>query len=109
MKTKSLRFVLGGLLLAAIVGGTSYGFTLARPANVALTASGTMETTTISVSPELPGKVKDVLVEEGQTVQAGQVLFRLDDTLLKAQRDAAAAGLSAAQTAAQTAQAAYSS
>jgi multidrug resistance efflux pump len=77
--------------------------------NGALKASGTIEATTVNVSPELAGKVDSVLVQEGQSVQAGQVLFRLDDTLLKAQKEAASAGLAAAQTAAQTAQAAYAS
>src|SRR5512140_240965 len=75
----------------------------------ALKASGTIEATTVNVSPELAGKVQAVLVDEGQAVQPGEVLFRLDGTLLQAQRQAAAAGLQVAQTAAQTAQAAYAS
>jgi HlyD family secretion protein len=53
--------------------------------------------------------VAEVLVDEGQSVQAGEVLFRLDGTLLHAQREAAAAGLSVAQAAAQTAQDAVAS
>lgn len=33
----------------------------------------------IKVAPQVPGKVKSVLVEKGQTVKAGQVLMALDD------------------------------
>jgi membrane fusion protein YbhG len=71
----------------------------------ALKASGTIETTTVSVSPEEAGKVEAVKVEEGDAVQAGEELFRLDDTLLRAQQAAGQAQLAAAQSAGQTAQA----
>jgi multidrug resistance efflux pump len=74
-----------------------------------LKASGTIEAVTVNISPELAGKVKEVLVEEGQAVKAGEALFRLDDTLLQAQQRAAMAGLDAAKSASQTAQAAYDS
>jgi multidrug resistance efflux pump len=77
--------------------------------NSSLKASGTIEATTVNVSPELAGKVQQVLAAEGDHVTTGQVLFRLDDTLLQAQRVSAAAGLQAAQSAAQTAQAALAS
>ena len=101
--------IIAVLVLAAIIGGY-YGIrAMGAGANGALKASGTIEATTVNVSPELAGKVRQVLVQEGDPVESGQVLFRLDDTLLQAQRQAAAAGLAAAQTAAQTAQAAYAS
>jgi multidrug efflux pump subunit AcrA (membrane-fusion protein) len=74
--------------------------------NGALTASGTVETAEISVAPELSGKVAEVNVNEGDTVKAGDVLFRLDDSLLKAQKDVAAANLTTAKAAALTSEAA---
>lgn len=74
--------------------------------NSALTASGTIEAVTIVISPEIGGRVAEVYVEEGQTVRAGDSLFRLDDTLLQAQRAAAIANLDLARAAAETAQAA---
>ncbi|MBC7778033.1 MAG: biotin/lipoyl-binding protein, partial [Phycisphaerae bacterium] len=52
-----------------------------------LKASGSIETTQASIGPEIGGKVVEVLVDEGQKVNAGDKLFRLDDTLLKAQRN----------------------
>lgn len=74
--------------------------------NGALTASGTIEAVTVVISPEIGGRIAEVYVEEGQTVRAGDPLFRLDDTLLQAQRAVAAANLNVAQAAAETAQAA---
>jgi len=58
----------------------------------------------VDISPELSGKVAQVLVEEGQTVKAGDPLLVLDDTLLKQQRNVAAAGLDSATAASETAQ-----
>jgi HlyD family secretion protein len=46
-----------------------------------------------------PGRVVEVLVEEGQKVQAGQLLARLDDTTQQSNLDQANAGLQAAQAA----------
>ncbi len=77
--------------------------------NGALKASGSIETTQASIGPEMGGKVVEVLVNEGDKVNAGDQLFRLDDTLLKAQRNAAAASLETAKAAAQSADAAVAS
>jgi multidrug resistance efflux pump len=61
-----------------------------------LRASGTIEAVEVDVSPETSGKIKEVLADEGQTVQMGEPLLRLDDSLLAAQREVAAAQLDAA-------------
>lgn len=60
-------------------------------------ASGTVEATTISMAPELAGRVAEVLVEQGDAVQAGDPLFRLDSEMLQAQRRRAAAAFDSAQ------------
>ena len=78
---------------------------LTKP-STSLTASGSIETTEVSIAPELGGKVTAVLVDEGAPVKAGDTLFRLDDALLQAQRSVAAAGLDSAQAANKTAAAA---
>ncbi len=75
----------------------------------ALTASGTVETTRITIASELSGRITDVLVDEGENVKAGDVLFHLDDSLLKAQHNQAAAALETAKAAALTAEAASAS
>lgn len=69
-----------------------------------LSASGTVETTEISIAPEIAGKILQVNVDEGDTVKKGDVLFSLDNTLLQAQRNVAAAARNTAQAALESAQ-----
>ena len=54
-----------------------------------------------TVSAKAMGKVVEVLVEEGKRVEAGQVLARLDDSNLRANRDLAEAQLQTARVAVQ--------
>ncbi|HEX2997868.1 MAG TPA: biotin/lipoyl-binding protein, partial [Anaerolineales bacterium] len=77
-----------------------------RDDNSTLLASGTIEATIVNVSPEMSGKVKEVLVEEGQPVKAGDPIIVLDDSLLAAQRAVAQSGVDSAQDALQSAQSA---
>jgi len=69
-----------------------------------ITASGTISADQVKVSSELGGKVNEVLKNEGDSVNGGEALFRLEDEILRAQYqqakagvDVAAAGLKAAQ------------
>ena len=73
----------------------------------ALTASGTIESTVVNISPEMAGKVKAVLVDEGQSVKTGDPLLALDDSLLAAQRQVAQSGVESAHSALTMAQSAY--
>jgi HlyD family secretion protein len=70
---------------------------LSQPKTSGLTASGFIEAEEVSIAPELGGRVLELLVAEGDDVEAGQVLLRLDGTLLEAQIEAAQAGLDLAQ------------
>jgi multidrug resistance efflux pump len=63
----------------------------------------------VSVASELAGRVAEVYVEEGDSVEAGDPLFRLDETLIAAQRDRAAAAVDSARLASQMADAAVAS
>ena len=91
------------VLVALLVGGY-YGLQLLfDETNGSLQASGTIEAVDVSVSPEMAGKIADVLADEGDIVEAGAPLLRLDDSLLAAQREVAAAGLESTKSAAQTA------
>jgi len=88
-----------------IATGIYYGIrALNGDGNGQLAASGTIESVVINVSPEMAGKVMEVLVEEGQPVEQGDALLTLDDSLLTAQRAVAASQLSSAMAGAQTAQ-----
>ncbi len=62
-----------------------------------LTASGFIEAEEVSIAPELGGRVVGLLVDEGDEVKAGQVLVRLDGTLLEAQIEVAQAALDVAE------------
>jgi HlyD family secretion protein len=97
------------VVLAILVGGYYGVRALLTKSESALTASGTIEAVEVTISPEIGGKVTDVLVEEGDPVKAGESLFRLDDTLLQAQRGVAAANLDSANAGASTADAALAS
>lgn len=100
------------VLVVLIVLGTAGYFiwqSFAAPVDGALTASGTVESAQVSIAPELSGKVVDVLVDEGDSVAAGDILFRLDSTLLEAQRALAAASLDTAKSAVSSAEAAIAS
>lgn len=81
----------GGLTIWYLVsGGRAAG-------NGALDASGTVEAVEVVVAPELSGRVTEVLVEQGDRVAAGDLMFRLDDSLLQAQRQRATAAIEAAR------------
>ena len=107
-KTLALIIVLIILVVAAI-GYFGYQSWSQSQAALQLKASGTIEATNVNVAPELAGKVKDVLVDEGQTVKAGDALMHLDDTLLQAQKEQASAALDVAKSAASTSDAALAS
>lgn len=74
-----------------------------------LKASGTIESVTVNISPEMGGKVKEVLVVEGQSVKSGDPLLHLDDSLLTAQRALASAQLDSANSAVTTTEVALAS
>ena len=98
------------VLLLAVAAGIFFGIReLVKKPTVDLTLSGTIEAVNISVAPEISGKVAEVGIREGQTVKTGDFLFRLDDALLQAQREIAAAALETALDAVTTTEAAATS
>jgi len=85
------------LILALIGGGTWWWSHQQTQAATGLKGSGTVEATQVNVGPEVAGRVAEVMADEGQAVKAGQVLFRLDDALLVAQRAQAEAAVTTAR------------
>src|SRR5580692_11352898 len=71
------------ILVAIILGGTTVYATWFRSDN-ALQGSGTVEARDIRVGSKVGGRIDKVLVREGDTVQAGQVLITFDDKELQA-------------------------
>jgi len=94
------------LVIAVLVGGYYGVKALTSDGSQLLLVSGTIEANEITISPEIPGKVAEVFVDEGAQVKSGDPLFRMDDSLLKAQREIANAGLNTANAALMTAKAA---
>jgi len=71
---------------------------LTQKSQTSLTLSGTIEGEQINISPESAGKIAEIFVSEGASVKSGDALFRLDDTLLQAQRAAASASVDLARS-----------
>ncbi|MFU8771227.1 MAG: HlyD family secretion protein [Anaerolineales bacterium] len=74
-----------------------------------LKASGTISAREVNIASQIGGQVVSVSVEEGVQVTTGDELFRLDDSLLQAQRNVATASLETAQSAAAVAEAGLAS
>jgi membrane fusion protein YbhG len=94
------RRVIPIIILLLVLAAAAYWYFELRPAqqsNGALTASGTIEASQVEISPETSGKITDVLVSEGDRIQAGQELVRLDQTLLLAQLEQARAAQAQSQ------------
>lgn len=99
-----MKRVLGIIALVILLAGAGaagvWWYTQARASDVAqqpLEASGTIEAETVSIAAETGGRIVEILADEGQHVSKDQVLLRLDDSLLKAQRAQAEAAVAAAQ------------
>ena len=86
----------GLLLLVALAGGGYYAWQRLKdpglPAGFA-GGNGRIEATEIDISTKIPGRIKEILVNEGDFVTAGQVLVRMDTSQLQAQRRQAEAQL----------------
>jgi HlyD family secretion protein len=96
------------LVVVAIFVALYFGIrALTQKEEISLSLSGTIEGEVISVSAETPGRISEMLVAEGDAVKAGDILFRLEDTLLQSQREAAAASLALARGALASAKAQF--
>ena len=97
----SVRRILPMLVpVALLVGGLIYMATISGSASGPLETSGTVEGVEVSVASEIPGRVVEVLAAEGQAVQRGDPLFRLDEASIEVRRRKATAVAAAAVTAA---------
>lgn len=93
-------------VLAAVAAGGYYMWQQSRdgelPEGIA-SGNGRIEAVEIDVSTKSPGRIKEILVDEGDFVKAGQVLARIDTTQLEAQRRQAEAQLQRATVGVETA------
>jgi len=89
-----LKFVIPVLIVAAIAFALTRGETTDAGS---LAASGTVEATTADLGFQLPGRLEQLAVAEGDVVQTGQSLARLDTRELEAVISAARAQVLAAE------------
>lgn len=73
------------------------------PAGIAA-GNGRIEATEINIATKIPGRILEVLAREGDFVQAGAVLARMDTQVLRAQQAEARAQVRQAENAYRTAQ-----
>ncbi len=99
------RWVLA-LLTIILAGGVYYGWQkFAKhelPASIAA-GNGRIEAIEIDISTKIPGRIKEILVNEGDFVTVGQVLVRMNTDQLEAQRRQAEAQLQRATISVDTA------
>jgi HlyD family secretion protein len=93
---KKMVYLVGAVL---VLGGGGAWYLLSRPALPPGFAGGNgrLEANQVFVAAKYPGRVKDVLFNEGDTVEAGQVVARMDTTPLEAQLREAQAQIKAAE------------
>ncbi|MEW6231022.1 MAG: efflux RND transporter periplasmic adaptor subunit [Chloroflexota bacterium] len=84
-------------LVLVIAAGLWWAIEGSRTSSGAFLASGVIEATEVLIASEVPARVVEVAAEEGQTVEAGAVLARLDDAVARAQVRQAATALELAQ------------
>lgn len=81
------RLVIAGVVVLLIAAGVSvWWFWIRTPPLVGFgSGNGRLEVQEIDVSTKFPGRLAEVLADEGQTVQAGEVVARMDASSLEAQ------------------------
>ncbi|MBI3964852.1 MAG: HlyD family efflux transporter periplasmic adaptor subunit [Chloroflexi bacterium] len=80
-----LALALLAVFLLAPLGWYSWRLWVAAAAPTSLTASGTVEAEEVHVGSEIAGRIVALPAEEGRWLRAGDVVARLDDTLITTQ------------------------
>lgn len=88
------RLVAFAIIILVLSGLTWAGWVLMQPAPQVI--QGEIDVTKINVSAKIPGRVEEMLVDEGQSVKKGDVLAVLDSPQLQAKRQQASSAKAAA-------------
>jgi HlyD family secretion protein len=83
----SKKMILIGSAVVVVAGGIAAWIVLSRPALPPGFAGGNgrLEARQVDVTAKYPGRLKEVLVDEGDTVEAGQIVATIDTQPLEAQ------------------------
>jgi HlyD family secretion protein len=96
------------VVVFVLAGGGYYAWLKLRPPGLPdgfASGNGRIEATEIDVDTKIPGRIAEILVDEGNFVAAGRVLVHMDTKTLEAQRREAEAQLERAQIGVETAEA----
>jgi len=96
-----------GMVTLVLAGGAYLAWLYLKPASLPAgiaAGNGRIEAVEIDIATKIPGRIKDILVDEGDFVSAGQVLAHMDTEQLEAQKREAQAQLQRVTIAVQTAQ-----
>ena len=120
-KTYITILILGSLVLAACKQGTTVTSTKSEAYYQTLEISKSDRTLTtgysaaisgvqtVEIRPQVSGMITDILIEEGESVRKGQVLFIIDQTPYKAAYEIAVANVKSAEASLSTAKLIYKS
>ncbi|MCC2978269.1 HlyD family efflux transporter periplasmic adaptor subunit [Sphingomonas sp. PL-96] len=107
MKAARKTWLVRGGIVAVVIAVAFVLWQVLKPSELPVgiaSGNGRLEAVELDVSAKSPGRIRDILVDEGAFVKAGQVLARMDTDVLNAQKAEAQAQLAQAQTAIQTAE-----
>ena len=96
----SRKLILISLAIVAVVGGAVAWLILSKPALPPGFAgvNGRLEAKQVDIATKYAGRIKEVLANEGDTVDAGQVVATMDTEPLEAQLRAANAKIAKRRT-----------
>lgn len=101
MKNKVIASLFFGLFLLSL--GACQILPSETEVEGVIEGSGQISARETGIATELGGKVNEILVQEGDIVQKGDVLFRMDDVVYRAQYEEAAAAIAVAESAVEVA------
>jgi HlyD family secretion protein len=100
MKWISKTWLVRGLIVAAVVIAGLVLWSMVRPSGLPegiVGGNGRLEAVSIDIASKSAGRIRDIKVDEGQLVKAGEVVAVMDTDVLAAQRTEAEAQLAEAQ------------
>ncbi|MCT2398747.1 HlyD family secretion protein [Novosphingobium mangrovi (ex Huang et al. 2023)] len=100
-------WVVRGLIAAAVLAGGFLLWTVLKPSGLPtgiVGSNGRLEAIEVDVASKSPGRIDEILVDQGDTVKAGQIVARMDVDVLNAQKAEVEAQLAEAQNAVVVAQ-----
>ncbi|WP_294444513.1 efflux RND transporter periplasmic adaptor subunit [uncultured Sphingomonas sp.] len=93
-QAKSRKWLVRGGIAAAVIAVALLLWTLLKPADLPegiVSGNGRLEALEIDISAKTPGRIRDIVANEGQLVKAGEVVAHMDvETLIAQQAEAEA-------------------